>query len=126
MVYRALIESTVMGSKAILEHLKKNGVVINGITAVGGISYKSELIMQMCADAFNMPIKVAKTEQSCALGSAMIAAVASGVYPKLEVAIENMGSGYRKIYTPDAEMHQTYEELFKKYTALGKAVELSK
>ena len=123
MVYRALIESTVMGSKAILEHLKANGVTINGITAVGGISYKSELIMQMCADAFNMPIKVAKTEQSCALGSAMIAAVAAGIYPKLEVAIENMGSGYRKIYTPNAEMHQTYEELFKKYTALGKAVE---
>lgn len=123
MVYRALIESTVMGSKAILEHLKKEGIVINGITAVGGISFKSEFIMQMCADAFNMPIKIARTEQSCALGAAMIAATAAGVFTSVEAAQHAMGSGYCKVYTPDAGKNKQYEALFLQYQTLGNAVE---
>lgn len=123
MVYRALVESTVMGSKAILEHLKSEGIQIDGITAVGGISYKSAFIMQMCADAFNMPIKIARTEQSGALGAAMIAATAAGVFDTLEDAEKAMGSGYRKIYTPDPECNRQYEILFAKYKALGNAVE---
>lgn len=123
MIYRALIESTVMGSKAILEHLKQEGIAINGITAVGGISYKSAFIMQMCADAFNMPIKIASTDQSCALGAAMIASVASGVHPDIEAAENAMGSGYRKVYQPAPETVPLYEALFSRYQALGKAIE---
>ena len=123
MVYRALIESSIMGSKAILEHLKSEGVEIKGVTAVGGISSKSSFIMQMCADAFNMPIKIAATGQSCALGAAMIAAAAAGVFPDLEAAQKAMGSGYCKIYEPDEEMVPRYEELFARYKKLGSAVE---
>jgi L-ribulokinase len=112
-----------MGSKSILEHLKKEGIVINGITAVGGISFKSEFIMQMCADAFNMPIKIARTEQSCALGAAMIAATAAGVFTSVEAAQHAMGSGYCKVYTPDAGKNKQYEALFLQYQTLGNAVE---
>ena len=123
MVYRALIESTVMGSKAILEHFKKENLHVNGITAVGGISHKSPFIMQMCADAFNMPIKVAKTAQSCALGAAMNAAAAAGFYPDVPTASQNMGGNYRAIYTPDKANHLKYEEVYQRYLELGKVME---
>ena len=126
MVYRALVESTVMGSKAILEHFKKEQLTVNGITAVGGISHKSEFIMQMCADAFNMPVKTVETEQCCALGAAMNAATAAGFYPDVPTAVQNMGGDYRKIYTPNAENHRKYEEVFRKYLALGKIMEETK
>lgn len=123
MVYRALVESAVMGSKAILEHCKQENLEINGITAVGGISYKSPLVMQMCADAFNMPIKVVKTDQSCALGAAMMAATAAGYFTSIQDAALHMGSGYRKTWYPDHDAHDRYTELYNKYSALGKAIE---
>ena len=126
MVYRALVESTVMGSKAILEHFKKENLTVNGITAVGGISHKSEFIMQMCADAFNMPVKTVETEQCCALGAAMNAATAAGFYPDIPAAAQNMGGKYRKIYTPNADAHLKYEEVYRRYLSLGKIMEETK
>ena len=126
MVYRALIESTVMGSKAILEHFKKEHLTVNGITAVGGISHKSPFIMQMCADALNMPVKIAKTAQSCALGAAMNAATAAGFFPDVASASQNMGGNYCAIYNPDADHHLKYEEIYQKYLILGKVMEQTK
>ena len=123
MVYRALVESTVMGSKAILEHFKENKLTVEGITAVGGISHKSEFIMQMCADALNMPLKVAKTGQSCALGAAMMAATVAGCYKDIPEASEHMGSGYLKIYEPDPERNKEYEKVYQRYRNLGKNME---
>jgi len=119
MVYRALVESTVMGSKAIFEHYLQAGIKINGITAVGGISYKSNYIMQMIADALNMPVKVAKTDQACALGAAMTAAAAAGYYNSVEAASQAMQSGFRKIYTPDPAKHEHCRKLYTKYRKLG-------
>jgi len=119
MVYRALIESTVMGSKAIFDHFQHSGIAIKGITAVGGISVKSEFIMQMLADVFNMPIKVAKTSQSCALGAAMIGAAAAGEYADLNTASRLMNSGFRKIYTPQPENYEAYQKVYERRKALG-------
>lgn len=118
MVYRALVESTVMGSKAILEHFKSNALEVSNIIAVGGISQKSEFIMQMCADALNIPIKVANTSQACALGSAMIAATCAGEFEDLQQAMDAMGTGFSRIYEPDKDKTAVYQELFNKYLAL--------
>ena len=76
--------------------------------------------MQMCADAFNMPIKTAKTTQACALGSAMIAAAAAGVYDSVTAASEAMGSNYAAIYTPDPAKHEKLEKRYQEYLRLGK------
>ena len=122
MVYRALIEATIFGSKAILEHCLSEGLTVDSVTAVGGISQKSSFIMQMCADILGIPIKVAKTSQACALGAAMCAAAAAGIYPDAASASAARGGGFSAVYQPRAEMHEEYEKVYRKYLALGNAV----
>ena len=123
MVYRALIEATLFGSKAILAHYINEGLTVDAVTAVGGISQKSSFIMQMCADVLNIPIRVSKSTQACALGAAMSAAVASGTYPDLVTAGKMMGAGFSSVYEPQPEKVKVYSELFHRYISFGKSVE---
>ena len=79
--------------------------------------------MQVVADVLNMPIKVARSEQACALGSAMMAAVASGIYTTVSEAQKQMGGGIETEYFPITENAEKYQELFNKYLDLGKFAE---
>ena len=123
MVYRALVESTVFGARAIVERFREEGIPVNSVVAIGGISRKSPMVMQMCADVLNMPVKVAKSDQACALGGAMFAAVASGVYPDTAAAMAAMGSGFDMEYIPNPETAAIYETLYKRYCLAGKMFE---
>jgi L-ribulokinase len=80
-IVKALVEATAFGSRAINERLADEGLRIDTILAVGGISKKSRFVMQTMADVIGVPIRVVRSTQACALGSAMNAAVAAGVYP---------------------------------------------
>jgi len=71
-----------------------------------------------------MPIKVAKAEQACAFGAAMFAAVAAGVYPKVENAQNTMGQGFASVYQPDETTHGQYMELYRRYLEIGKFTEV--
>ena len=79
--------------------------------------------MQTLADVLNMPIKVVKSEQACALGAAMCAAVAAGLYLTMEDAQLAMSSGYDAEYYPQAEKAVIYAILYEKYVKLGGFVE---
>src|SRR5690606_27669151 len=114
-IFRALVEATLFGSKNIVEHYIAKGIPIKGIIALGGISRKSDFIMQAMADILNMPIKVHRSEQTCALGGAMYAATIAGIYENIEKAMEAMGKGYNKSYQPNMEYHKIYEARYKKY-----------
>ncbi|GAB1415736.1 ribulokinase [Paludibacter sp.] len=123
MIFRALIEATAYGSKAIVDRIIENGVKINTVIGIGGISLKSPLVMQVLADVLAMPIKVAKAEQACALGAAMFAAVVAGVYDKVEDAQKAMGQGFLNEYQPNMENHKQYLAIYEKYAKLGKFTE---
>ena len=123
LIFRALVEATAFGSKAIVDRFLENGVRIDSVIGIGGISLKSPFVMQTLADVLNMPIKVAKAEQACAFGSSMFAAVAPGVYPKIEDAQKAMGLGFAKEYLPNAENHALYLALYEKYRKLGNFTE---
>jgi len=71
----------------------------------------------------NLPIKVAASDQACALGAGMFAAVAAGVYPNLETAQKAMGSGFDIEYQPNPEKYQIYDSLYAKYIKLGGFIE---
>ena len=123
LIFRALVEATAYGSKAIVDRFLENGVEIKEIIGIGGISLKSPFVMQTLSDVLNMPIKVAKAEQACAFGTAMFAAVAAGVYTKVEDAQNAMGMGFAHEYFPNAENVALYSELYKDYIKLGQFTE---
>lgn len=116
-VYRALVEATAFGSRRIVEHFRGQGVRIDSINAIGGISKKSPFVMQILSDVLRMPIKVIRSEQTCALGSAMFAAVAAGIYASLGEASSAMGSPVEKEYVPDGRNSDIYDRLYEKYLA---------
>ena len=123
LIFRALVEATAYGSKAIVDRFRENGVEINEVIGIGGIALKSPFVMQVMADVLGMPIKVAKSDQACAFGASMFAAVAAGVYSKVEDAQNAMGMGFASEYQPDMKNHELYLELYKQYTAIGKFTE---
>ena len=122
-IYRALIEATAFGSRAIVERFREQGVRIDQVVALGGIAQRSPIVMQISADVLNMPIKVAASEQTCALGAGMFAAVAAGLYDTVEAAQKKMGSGFSKTYKPVAQNAKKYEALYRKYMELGRTLE---
>lgn len=92
-IFRALVEATAFGSKAIVDRFVSEGVRVDGVVALGGVAKKSPFVMQILADVLNMPIDVVTSEQTCALGAAMYAAVVSGIYPTVNDAQIKMGQG---------------------------------
>ncbi|MDR2816521.1 MAG: ribulokinase [Proteiniphilum sp.] len=119
-IFKSLVEATAFGSRAIMEHLEKEGVQVREVIGVGGISLKSSYVMQTLSDVMGVPIKVASAQQAGALGAAMCAAVSAGVFHTVEEAQESMGQGYSTLYTPRAENRETYDILYAKYRELGK------
>ena len=123
MMFRALVEASAFGSRAIADRFKQEGVKIDTIIGIGGISLKSPLVMQIMADVLNQPIKVARCEQTCAFGAAMFAAVVAGVYDKVENAQISMGQGFTKEYRPNPAMVSFYESKYQEYCQLGELTE---
>lgn len=123
MIFRALVEATAFGTKAIVDRFIGEGVHIDNVIGIGGIALKSPFVMQTLSDVLNMPIKVCNTDQACALGAAMFAATATGIYEKVEDAIKAMNSGFAKEYYPNAENAQSYLEIYNKYMSIGKFTE---
>lgn len=120
MVFRALVEATAYGSRAIVERFLREGVKIDTIIGIGGIALKSPFVMQTMSDVLGMPIKVCRTDQACALGAAMFAATAAGLYAKVEDAQEKMNSGFAIEYHPIAANVERYNALYKNYKELTK------
>jgi L-ribulokinase len=80
-------------------------------------------VMQIVADVLNMPILVARSEQACALGTAMAAATMAGLYPTVLDAQQAMGNGYEKEYKPNKQNVAVYEQLYRKYSQAGEFIE---
>lgn len=123
MIFRALVEATAYGTRAILERFRSEGVKINNIIGIGGISLKSPFVMQVMSDTLDLPIKVCRTDQACALGAAMFAAVVAGKYDTIEKAQNAMSSGYAMGYHPRPGMVDIYDKLYRRYLDLGEFVE---
>jgi L-ribulokinase len=118
-VYRALIEAAAFGSRAIVERLRSEGVPVERVAAIGGVARKSPLVMQISADVLGMEISVTSSEQSVALGAAMFAATAAGLYPSVLEAQRAMRAPVERIYAPDPARRAAYDALYGKYKALG-------
>ncbi|MCD6322785.1 MAG: ribulokinase [Clostridiales bacterium] len=121
-IYRALIEATAYGTRMIIETFRNSGVAVDSLFAAGGIAEKDPLMMQIYADVTGMEIKIAKSDQSPALGSAMFGAVAAGAdkggYDTIFEAAAAIGGVKDKTYKPNIKNSKTYNKLYTEYKTL--------
>jgi len=122
-LFKALVEATCFGSKAIVERFIEEGIPVKGIIALGGVAKKSPYVMQVMANVLNMPIRVHNSEQTCAAGAAMFAATAAGLHATVEDAMKAMGQGFEKIYSPNMTIVAIYKKRYEKYKLAAKFIE---
>jgi L-ribulokinase len=117
-IYRALIEATAFGTREIIEAFEARGVEVKELVAAGGLPEKNALLRQIYADVTGRTMKLAGSSQSPALGSAMHAAVAAGVYPDIHTAAEKMGKLKDEVVSPIPEHQAVYDQLYADYKTL--------
>lgn len=122
-IFKALVEATCFGSRKIIDRFRSEGIEIKNVMALGGVAKKSVYVMQTMADILNMPIKVANSEQTPALGAAMLAATAAKIFIDTEEAQSAMGSGYLTEYYPNMERAAIYDSIYGRYNRLGEFIE---
>ena len=124
-IYRALIEATAFGARAIVERLDEHGVGIDRVICCGGIAEKNDLFMQIYADVLGHPMLLAGSEQTPALGAAIAAAVAAGAaaggYDDYESAQRAMTSLAERRFQPSPAARRVYDALYDLYRELHDA-----
>jgi L-ribulokinase len=124
-IYRALIEATAFGARAIVERIKEYGVPVTSIVCCGGIAEKNKLVMQIYADVIGSKIEIAGSSQACALGSAVVAAVLAGSkhggYDSFPAAQAKMTKLKPGSFTPNPARQSAYNELYRIYRQLHDA-----
>ena len=124
-IYRALIEATAFGARTIIERFREYGIEIREVRNCGGIAEKNPLVMQVYADVTGLEMKVARSAQTCALGSAMAGAVAAGTraggHATFAAAQAAMTGVKKRTFKPDPERHRIYTELYRTYRTLHDA-----
>ncbi len=120
-IYRALIEATAFGALTIINRFEEYGVKISQVVNCGGIAEKNPLVMQIYADVTGRPMKVSRSAQTCALGSAIAGAVVAGAYKDFAPAQKAMTGLKPRVFKPDARAHAVYRELYPLYRKLHDA-----
>jgi L-ribulokinase len=120
-VYRALIEATAFGALTIINRFEEYGMKISQVVNCGGIADKSAITMQIYADVTGRPMKVSRSAQTCALGSAIAAAVVAGAHKDYATAQKRMTGLKPKVYKPNPKAHEIYRELYPLYRTLHDA-----
>ncbi len=110
-IYRAIIEGICFELYAGLKGMEKRGKKTVTEVYVGGGGAKSDIACQILADIFGLPVKRTQTHEACAVGAAMPALIALGVYKDYDEAISHMVR-VKDTFTPDAEAHALYGRLF--------------
>ncbi len=116
-IYRALLEATAFGTRVIVEAFRDAGVPVSEFIVAGGLA-KNELLMQIYADVLRLPLSLIGSKQGPALGSAIHAAVAAGVFPDVPTAAKAMGKVEKAVYVPDETRAAAYDALFAEYKTL--------
>ncbi len=117
-IYRALIEATAYGTRIIIESFEQRGIPVNELVLAGGLPEKNKMLVQIYADVTGKPLYFAGSAQAPALGAAMHAAVAAGVYPDIQAAAEKMGKLKDEVVRPISAHEAIYNRLYTEYRTL--------
>jgi L-ribulokinase len=116
-VYRALFEATAFGTRTIIEAFESSGVEVASLVVAGGL-VSNPVLMQIYSDVTRRPLSVIASDQGPALGAAMHAAMAAGVFPDIHAASAAMGRVLPDVYVPDPDAARIYDLLFAEYRLL--------
>ncbi|HEV3412158.1 MAG TPA: FGGY-family carbohydrate kinase, partial [Puia sp.] len=122
-LFHTIAEATCFGARSIVDRFITEGIPVKGLIGLGGVAKKSPFIMQMMADVMDRPIRIHASEQTCALGAAMFAATAAGLYPKVEAAMSAIGQGFDATYNPNPARTALYADRYQQYKTFGQFVE---
>ena len=120
-IYRALIEATAFGALTIINRFEEYGVKIGQVVNCGGIAEKNPVVMQIYADVTGRPMKISRSAQTCALGSAIAAAVVAGAHKNYAAAKKAMTGLKPRVFKPDPRARTVYKELYALYKQLHDA-----
>lgn len=122
-IFGGFIVSTAFGARLIMECFIEQDVPVEKVRTLGGIARKSPAVMQTCADVMQRPIEVVASDQCCALGAAIFAAVAAGVFTDVSSAQKSMACAVEHVYMPDANRTAIYQAHYQRYQQWGDVLE---
>ncbi|HPF41641.1 MAG TPA: ribulokinase [Phycisphaerae bacterium] len=120
-IYRCLIEATAFGALTIIRRMEEYAVEVREVVNCGGIAARNPLVMQIYADVCNRPMRISRSDQTCALGAAIFGAVVGGAYDSVEAAQAKMTGTKPDAFTPDPRSAAIYAELYNLYRRLHDA-----
>jgi L-ribulokinase len=123
-LYRALMEATAFGLRWIVDTLRDAGVPVRRFVASGGLPARSPLLMQIYADVLNERINLAESDQSVALGAAILGCLAAGEqatgHASISQAIHAMARQREDVmYRPDLTARRAYDKIYPIYRTLA-------
>ncbi|TDQ80105.1 ribulokinase [Sphingobacterium yanglingense] len=117
-IFKALVEGTAFGSKAIIDRFRSYNIPIKTVIATGGIPNKAPYVVQVLADVLGCDVQVVDSDQTCALGSVIFASVLAGVYPDIDAAKIKLAAKVSKTYHCNPEHATIYRKLYQAYKEL--------
>ena len=120
--YRAMLEGSAFGLRWIVELLRNGGVPVTNFVATGGLPHHNPLVVQVYADVLGAEITVHPSKQGPALGSAILGALAAGLFQSSNEAIRAMATppqGTARTFQPDTAHTLAYEKIYGHYRKLA-------
>ncbi|MCX6090813.1 MAG: FGGY family carbohydrate kinase [Candidatus Atribacteria bacterium] len=110
---RAILESLTYEMKISLDLYEAFGLPIHSLRAIGGGS-RSEPWLQIKADILQKPLTIPLAGETVALGTAMLAGMAKGIFATVDEAIDAMVV-FQKTIVPRPDFQKMYEPRYQIY-----------
>jgi FGGY-family pentulose kinase len=112
LLYLSAVQAVAYGTRHIIETMNENGYSIRQIMATGG-GTKNKLFLQEHANITGCTLVLPKEQEAVLLGSAVLGAVASGVYSDVFGAMEAMNQSGRVIEPKRGETERYHRQKYK-------------